>query len=109
MRTQRGFVLRSARSPAEHRLVNVFQRGDFFKTCRRRPGFDASSTPGRIHETNGHVEFLQTFNPPNLVFQSGGETLYDNLFAVDDGMDGADAIISFTREMKSDGPVLQFD
>jgi hypothetical protein len=70
---------------------------------------DDGTWAGHMLFEDGHVEFLDTFNPPNLVFESGGETLLDNLFAVDDGADGADAIISFTREMTKDGPVLQFD
>ena len=70
---------------------------------------DDGKWAGHMVFEDGHVEFITTFTPANLVFQRGGETVMDNLFAIDDEVDGSDAIISFTKEMTPDGPVLQFD
>jgi hypothetical protein len=64
---------------------------------------------GQMLYPDGHVEFVDSFTPPGLVLERNGEAVPDNLFAIDDGPEGEDAIISFTREMTETGPVLQFD
>ena len=33
----------------------------------------------------------------------------DNIFAMEEGPDGRDAILSFTRKVSTNGPVLQYD
>jgi hypothetical protein len=58
---------------------------------------------------DGHVEFTQSFTLGGLSTQVGGVTKADNLYVMEEGPNGADAILSFTREMKEHGPVLQFD
>lgn len=64
---------------------------------------------GHLVFGDGHVEFIDTFTPAGLVFERGRETVADNVFAMEDGPDGADAVISFTRSMGEAGPELQHD
>jgi hypothetical protein len=64
---------------------------------------------GHLVFGDGHIDFVDTFTPPNVVFDRDGERYADNVFAVEDGPDGRDAILSFTREMTDAGPVLQHD
>jgi type II secretory pathway pseudopilin PulG len=64
---------------------------------------------GHVLYSDGSIEFYQTFTPPGLTFERHGHVEQDNLFAMDDGPDGVDAILSFTREMTRSGPVLQHD
>lgn len=65
---------------------------------------------GSIIFGDGHIEFLTGFAPASLYFTSSdGSTYQDNLFAVEDGMDGSDSILAFTKEMTPQGPELQFD
>jgi hypothetical protein len=64
---------------------------------------------GHIAFADGHTDFTDSFTPSGVFFERGGETYADNIFAVEDGPGGRDAILSFTQEMTSDGPVLQFD
>lgn len=61
---------------------------------------------GHIVFGDGHVEFLEVFTPPGLVLASGAP---DNVFAMEEGPQGRDVILSFTLEMTEDGPVLQHD
>jgi hypothetical protein len=76
----------------------------------------ASMTYGRNQQWGGHVvfgdgsiEFLHQFDHPRTSIEIDGERRADNLFAMETGAAGEDAILSFTREMTADGPVLQFD
>lgn len=64
---------------------------------------------GHLVFGDGHVAFVDTFTPPNLQVSGSDGMRPDNIFAVEDGSAGADAIVSFTQEMTADGPVLQFD
>ncbi|MDY7107452.1 MAG: type II secretion system protein [Planctomycetota bacterium] len=64
---------------------------------------------GHIVFGDGHIEFTNSFTPGSVFFERRGQRFADNIFAVEDGMDGADAILSFTKEMTREGPVLQFD
>ena len=64
---------------------------------------------GHIVFGDGHIDFTNTFSPPSVFFEQGGQRFADNIFAVEDGMDGADAILSFTKKMTREGPELQFD
>lgn len=56
---------------------------------------------GNICYSDNHVEFLDTFNPSGQ----------DNIFAWDRGgpKGGPDAMITFTKAMTEDGPVIQHD
>ena len=62
---------------------------------------------GHIVFGDGHVEFIETFTPLGLVLPASGAP--DNIFAMEEGPDGRDAILSFTLRMTPEGPVLQFD
>jgi hypothetical protein len=64
---------------------------------------------GHVVFGDGHVEFLETFTPPNVLFDRDGLRLPDNLYAIEDGPAGTDAILAFTKRMTPQGPVLQFD
>lgn len=64
---------------------------------------------GHLVFGDGHVAFVETFTPAGLVFEQDGQTVADNIFAMEDGPDGADAVISFTKTMTADGPELQHD
>jgi hypothetical protein len=57
---------------------------------------------------DGHVEFLQEFTT-GLTYEGPDGMQPDNLFAMEEGPDGRDAIIAFTRTMFDDGPELQWD
>lgn len=62
---------------------------------------------GQIVFGDGHIEFTTTFTPTGLFF--GPDGLPDNIFAMEEGPGGHDAILTFTREMTEDGPVVQYD
>ncbi|MHC4947986.1 MAG: hypothetical protein ACYTG1_06965 [Planctomycetota bacterium] len=65
---------------------------------------------GHVVFGDGHVEFLDTFTPGHVTYERDGRRYPDNLYAVEDGPDGRDAILSFTRTMDPrSGPELQFD
>lgn len=75
-----------------------------------------SHTYGRYARWGGHVVFgdgsiryLQGFVPPKVSYVRDGTIWPDNIFSVDDGLDGTDAILAFTKAMTEDGPQLQFD
>jgi hypothetical protein len=56
--------------------------------------------------SDGHVEYVKSFtmSGPGL---DGGRP--DNIFAMETGEAGSDAIITFTKEMTEDGPLIQHD
>lgn len=58
---------------------------------------------------DGHVAFVDTFTPNVVFFERDGARVSDNLYAVEDGPGGADAILSFTERMTDGGAELQFD
>lgn len=58
---------------------------------------------------DGAIEFIDTFTPSRAYYESHDGRAEDNIFRVDDGMDGRDSIIAFTRSMSRAGPELQFD
>ena len=64
---------------------------------------------GNIVFNDNHVDLLTTMTPEGLVYETEDEIESDNIFAVETGPDGGDAILSFTKAMMPDGPVLQFD
>lgn len=76
----------------------------------------ASMTYGRNQQWGGHVvfgdgsiTFTHSFNHPRSFVTIDGESHPDNLFAMETGGLGHDAILAFTEEQTEDGPVLQFD
>jgi len=64
---------------------------------------------GHIVFGDGHIEFLNTFTPGAVYREVDGMRESDNIFAMEDGPDGGDAILSFTKSMSDDGPELQYD
>lgn len=64
---------------------------------------------GHIAFGDGHIVFVNTPTPSGVVFQRNGQNYSDNIFIMDDGAAGVDAIISFTKTMGKNGPELQFD
>lgn len=64
---------------------------------------------GHVLYGDGHIRFHTEFTPGGLTYERDGRAQPDNLYFMDDGADGRDAVLSFTREMTQDGPVLQYD
>jgi prepilin-type processing-associated H-X9-DG protein len=64
---------------------------------------------GYIAFADGHVEMLTDVRSKTLVVASADRSRPDNIFAMETGADGGDAVISFTLEVKPGGPVLQND
>jgi hypothetical protein len=64
---------------------------------------------GHMLYSDGSIEYTATVMPPRVSFTRDGQVYSDNLFKVEDGPAGADAIIAFTKAMTDEGPVLQFD
>ena len=66
---------------------------------------------GHIVYNDGRVVMERTTAPEGVTFFGGpdGVRKPDNLFAFDDGVAGVDAILTFTKRMTDDGPVVQFD
>ena len=64
---------------------------------------------GQIVFGDGHIDFIDTATPNGLTFMEEGQRVQDNIFAMEDGPGGEDAIISFTQTMTKEGPQLQFD
>jgi len=64
---------------------------------------------GHIVFGDGHIDFIDTPTPNGLTFMEDGQRVQDNIFALEDGANGEDAIISFTQTMSKEGPQLQFD
>jgi hypothetical protein len=70
---------------------------------------DEGAWAGHVMFGDGHIEFIETFTPRNVFFEESGQRFEDNIFFMDQGPGGGDAILSFTEEMTADGPVLQWD
>lgn len=64
---------------------------------------------GHIVLGDGSIEFITSFTPVSLTVEIDGEAVPDNIYDMQDGPAGADAILSFTQAMTAEGPVLQFD
>jgi hypothetical protein len=64
---------------------------------------------GHVVYGDGSIQFHTEFTPPGMMTERNGEYVPDNLFAMEQGPGGSDAILSFTKEMTRRGPVLQFD
>ena len=68
-----------------------------------------SKWAGHIVFGDGHVDFFESFFPAGLSYNQDGQLQPDNIFAMETGPNGDDAILSFTKLMTEDGPVLQHD
>ncbi|MCA9290547.1 MAG: hypothetical protein KDA25_05430 [Phycisphaerales bacterium] len=66
---------------------------------------------GHLLHGDGHIVFVDSFVPSGLSYRNAsGEWVQDNLFAEEDGIEGLDAILAFTRSIDlKDGPELQWD
>ena len=64
---------------------------------------------GHVVYTDDHIEFHSSPKPKGVSFIVKDHVQQDNLFAFDDGFDGRDTILSFTKQMTEDGPVIQHD
>jgi hypothetical protein len=64
---------------------------------------------GNLAFNDNHVEFFTATQSPHACKDAQGQDKPDNVFAVDDGMAGADVILSFTKAMTKSGAELQWD
>ncbi len=64
---------------------------------------------GHLVFGDGHVQFVNTFTPAGVFYEQDGRQYNDNIFAMEEGPNGRDAILSFTRKVSTNGPVLQYD
>ncbi len=64
---------------------------------------------GHLVFGDGHVEFIRTFTINGIFLQTSGGNQPDNVFNMEQGADGSDVVLSFTKQMTADGPVLQYD
>jgi len=68
---------------------------------------------GHIVFGDGSIDFITTFTPGSVQVMPRGagttEGAQDNIFRFDDGVDGVDAILGFTKTMTEDGPELMWD
>ncbi len=64
---------------------------------------------GHFVTAGGAIEFVDRFYAPNLTTIIDGLAKDDNIFKMEHGPDGDDAILAFTKTMLSSGPELQFD
>ena len=62
---------------------------------------------GNIIYNDNHTEWASQMIAGQI--QIGDQLIPDHIFRIDDPVEHADAILSFTKEMKEDGPVLQWD
>ena len=64
---------------------------------------------GHLVFGDGHVAFVETFTPSGLFYLDGRQQVPDNIFRMEQGLEGMDVILAFTRLMTDDGPELQHD
>ena len=50
-----------------------------------------------------------SFTTPGAWLEREGTRVPDNIFRMDDPPDGGDAVLAFTKQMREDGPELQWD
>lgn len=60
---------------------------------------------GHVVFGDGHIDFRSSFT----LARTAADGAADNIFSMQDGADGADAVISFTKSVSDAGPVLQHD
>lgn len=64
---------------------------------------------GHVVFGDGHIDFIESPLLSGLTTTSEGASKPDNLFIMEGGPRGSDAILSFTKTMTGNGPELQFD
>ena len=64
---------------------------------------------GHVIYTDNHVEFHHATKPKGVSFIVNDHPQQDNLFAFDNGLAGIDTILTFTKQMTEEGPVIQYD
>lgn len=64
---------------------------------------------GNVAFNDNHMLMLTSTSPEDLMYVVEKEKKQDNLFAIDDGIGGSDAILAFTKAMNENGPLLQYD
>jgi len=64
---------------------------------------------GHLCFGDGHVTYVDSFTPNGLTYSVRGDIKPDNIFKVDAGFDGPDAVLAFTQRMLKAGPMLQWD
>jgi hypothetical protein len=64
---------------------------------------------GHVVYGDGHVEFHDTFTPAGVTYGGGAERRPDNIFDAEEGADGLDAKLTFTKKMTEEGPEVQWD
>lgn len=66
---------------------------------------------GHLVFGDGHVDFIESAAASGLAFERPGDAARaaDNVFSMETGPNGSDAILSFTLSMTKQGPELQFD
>ena len=64
---------------------------------------------GAVAWSDHRVTLEATMTPAGLVYGAEDEKKPDNIFAVDDGMEGSDVVMSFTSDVVDGKPKLQHD
>lgn len=65
---------------------------------------------GIVVTSDNNYEFLDHFTPPGLFIATDDSHQPDNIFRIDDGVDGEDVILTFTLEVTEEhGPAIQHD
>jgi len=64
---------------------------------------------GHVAFGDGHIVFTKSFTPTGVVFEIKGQRYPDNIFKMEDGPSGGDAMLGFTKSMSKKGPELQND
>lgn len=64
---------------------------------------------GNLVFADGHVEYVQSMTPPNVAYQARGQYATDNIFALEDGFLGVDAMLTFTRSISDQHFEMQHD
>lgn len=64
---------------------------------------------GHLVFGDGHIDFVDTPTPNGLYYEADGQRAADNMFIMESGARGNDAILGFTKTMSLDQVELQFD
>ena len=64
---------------------------------------------GHVVFGDGHIEFIQTFTINGIFLPRAGGSQPDNLYRMEEDADGLDVILTFTKQMTAEGPILQHD
>jgi hypothetical protein len=64
---------------------------------------------GHLVYGDGHIDFVTDFTSKTTTIERDGQRYADNIFAMEDGPEGADAILAFTLELTRKAVELQWD